>query len=281
MSSNGRTILVTGATGQQGGATSRQLLARGWPVCALTRNPDGTAAQALAQAVAEVVQGDLDDRASLDAVLSGVYGVFSFPNMAMGIDGEVRQGKIVADAAKEARVQHFVQGSVGAADRNSGVPHFESKWQVEEYVRSLGLPATFLRPAYFMENLNWKREQILNGTLESMGLETGTAVQMVAVEDIGAFVTLAFENPNEYIGLALELAGDEITEAQMADVLTRVTGRTVNLTQPEGPPLYEDMVTMVNWFNAEGYAADIPALRNRYSELMDFETWLQKSGWGA
>jgi uncharacterized protein YbjT (DUF2867 family) len=277
--SNSKTVLVTGATGQQGGAAARHLLNKGWSVRGLTRNPDSGSAQALAEAGAQVVQGDLDDRASLDAVLEGVYGVYSFPNMALGIEGEVRQGKIMADAAKAAGVQHFVQGSVGGVERDSGVPHFESKWQVEEYVRSLNLPATFLRPVFFLENLNWKRDQILNGTFESIGMVPDKAVQVIAVDDIGAFAALAFDNPQEYIGLALEIAGDELTEPQMVDTLSRITGRSITLTQPEGPPAYEDMVTMVNWFNEKGYEADIPALRERHPGLMDFETWLQVNHW--
>jgi len=277
--SNNKIILVTGATGQQGGATARQLLTKGWSVRGLTRNLDSAAAQALAKAGAEVVQGDLDDRTSLDAALEGVYGVYSFPNMALGIEGEVRQGKIMADAARAAGVQHFVQGSVGGAERKSGVPHFESKWQIEEYVRSLNLPATFLRPALFLENLNWKREQILNGTFESIGMNPDKLLQVIAVDDIGAFAVLAFENPQEYIGQALELAGDELTEPQMVEILSRITGRSIMLTQPEGPPAYEDMVTMVNWFNEKGYEADIPALRDLHPDLLDFETWLQVNHW--
>jgi uncharacterized protein YbjT (DUF2867 family) len=199
--------------------------------------------------------------------------------MALGIEGEVRQGKIMADAAKASGVKHFVQGSVGGAERNSGVPHFESKWQVEEYVRALDLPATFLRPTFFMENLSWKREQILSGSFESSGMNPDKPLQMIAVDDIGAFAVLAFENPQEYIGRALEIAGDELTEPQMVDTLAQLTGRSISLTQPEGPPPYEDMVKMVNWFNEKGYEADIPVLQAQYPDLMSFEVWLQRNGW--
>ncbi|MDX1524311.1 MAG: NmrA/HSCARG family protein [Anaerolineae bacterium] len=279
MINNNKLILVTGATGQQGGATARHLLNKGWAVRGLTRNPNSPAAQALAGAGAKVVQGDLDDRPSLDAALAGVYGVFSFPNMALGIEGEVRQGKLMADAAKAAGVKHFVQGSVGGADRQSGVPHFESKWQVEEYVRYLDLPATFLRPTYFMENLNWQREQILSGTYESIGMNPERPLQMIAVDDIGAFAALAFEHPQRYIGQALELAGDAVTEPQMVETLSRITGRSIRLTQPLGPSAYEDMAVMVKWFNDTGFEANIPALRDQYPDLTDFETWLKVKNW--
>lgn len=274
-------ILVTGATGQQGGATVRHLQKKGWLVRGLTRNSNSPAAKALAEAGIEVVQGDLDDRASLDAALDGAYGVYSFPNMTSGIESEVRQGKIMADAAKAAGIKHFVQGSVGGVERNSGVPHFESKWQVEEYVRELGLPATFLRPTYFMDNFNWKRDQILSGTYESMGMEPDQPLQMIAVDDIGAFAALLFENPQTYIGQGIELAGDELTEPQIVETMARVIGHPIELVPPSGPPPYEDMAQMVTWFNEKGFEADIPALRTQYPALMTLESWLHKNGWGA
>lgn len=102
---------------------------------------------------------------------------------------------------------------------------------------------------------------------------------MIAVDDIGAFVALAFENPQEYTGQAIEIAGDEFTEPQIADVLAKVIGRPIDLAQPEGPPAFADMVTMVNWFNEKGYEVDILALRVRHPGLMTFETWLRKNGW--
>jgi len=274
-----RVILVTGATGQQGGATARHLIDQGWTVRGLTRNSEGASAEALAKLGAQVVQGDLDDRTSIDAALDGVYGVYSFPNMAMGIDNEIRQGKLMADAAKAAGVKHFVQGSVGGVERNTGVPHFDSKWEIEEYVRSLGLPATFLRPVFFMDNLNWKREQILGGVYEGMGMSPEKPLQLIAVNDIGAFAALVFAQPERWIGQGLEIAGDELTEVQMADVMTRVTGRPVALVQPTAPPTSEDMAAMVQWFDEKGYEADIPALRTRLPTLMDFEGWLRQAGW--
>lgn len=277
MNSNDKVILVTGATGQQGGATARHLLSNGWLVRGLTRNANSPAAKTLAKIGVEVIQGNLDDRTALDIALEGTYGVFSFPNMTLGIEGEVRQGKMVADAAQAAGVKHFVQGSVGGVERNSGVPHFESKWQVEEYVRARGLPATFLRPVFFMENLNWKRDQILNGTFESMGMKPDKPLQMIAADDIGAFAALVFENPQTYLGHGLEIAGDELTEPQMVETMAKIIGRQINLVAPAGPAPTEDMAKMFAWFNKKGYEADIPALRTIYPDLMTFETWLRRN----
>ena len=207
MNNSEKTIVVIGATGQQGGATARHLLAQGWRVRALTRDPQGAAAQALAAAGAEVVSGNMDDRASLDQAFAGAYGVFSVQNFWLpdvGAAGEVRQGKIVADAAKAAGVRHFVYTSVGGAERQTGLSHFDSKWQIEEYVRSLSLPATVLRPVFFMENLTSPMMGPRDGVLAN-ALRPTTSLQMIAVEDIGYFAALAFARPQEFIGKAIEL----------------------------------------------------------------------------
>ena len=281
MESNEKVVLVTGATGQQGGATARHLLAHGWSVRALTRDPNSPPAQALGEAGAEVVQGDLGDRTSLDRALSGVYGVYSMQTPYLGVDAEERQGKALADAASAAGVQHFVYASVGGAERNTGIPHFESKWGIEKHVHELGLPATVLRPVFFMENFNPQRESILNGTFTSRGLKPDKRLQLIASDDIGAFAALAFANPQDYIGQSLELAGDELTEPQMVETMAKVIGRPVSIVPADGPPRNEDLVKMMDWFNEKGYEADIPALRARYPGLMTFETWLRRSGWAG
>ena len=285
MDRSSQIILVTGATGQQGGATARHLLANGWRVRALTRDPNKPAAQALAQMGAEVVQGDNEDSASLEAALKGVYGVFSVQNNWLpnvGLAGEVRQGKLIAEAAKAARVRHFVYTSVGGAERNTGIPHFESKWQIEQYIQSLGLPATILRPVAFMENYNWSRPAILNGTLASIGLRPDKAHQVIAVDDIGALAALAFARPEEFIGRGIEIAGDQLTEPQIAETFSRVIGRPVQLGQMTfGPNRQPDpeAIRMFQWFNDVGYQADIPALRKLYPPLKTLETWLRQTGW--
>ena len=152
-SNAGRVILVSGATGQQGGSVARNLLEWGFAVRALTRDAEKAAARELADLGAEVVGGDLEDRASIERVLDGVYGVFSVQQFwEVGVEGEVRQGILLADAAKEAGVEHFVYSSVGSAHRDTGIPHFDSKWDVEEHVRASGVPYTVLRPVFFMQN---------------------------------------------------------------------------------------------------------------------------------
>lgn len=164
---------------------------------ALTRDAGKPAAQELKALGAEIVPGDLDDRAQLDAAFQGAYGVFSVQNYWLpnvGFEGEVRQGKNVVDAAKAAGVQHLVYSSVGSAHRGMGQKHFDSKWQIEQYIHTLGVPCTILRPVFFMENYNWSRAYILNGIFTGMGLRPEKEIQSVAVEDIGVFAALVFAN---------------------------------------------------------------------------------------
>jgi uncharacterized protein YbjT (DUF2867 family) len=278
-----RLILVCGATGKQGGAVARSLLDRGYRVRALTRDPQKPEAQALADQGAEVVQGDMEDRTAMDRVLEGTYGVFSVQNFwETGYDGEVRQGKTVADAAKETGVEHFVYSSVGSAHRQTGIPHFESKWQVEEHVRQIGLPYTILRPTYFMQNWEWSREMILGGTL-AQPFDPDKPLQQVAVEDVGAFTAIAFEKPDRWIGREVDLAGDEQSMTEIAQTFGRVIGREVNYYQVPWDQFEEQMgeeaTLNLRWINDVGYEADIAALRQEYPELTTFERYLRSHGW--
>ena len=278
-------IAVTGATGQQGRAVAKKLLEDGWKVRALTRDPNKPAAQELKSLGAEIFPGDMDNSAELDAAFEGAYGVFSVQNFWLpnvGFEGEVRQGKAVADAANAAGVQHLVYSSVGSAHRGMGQKHFESKWIIEQYIHGLDIPYTILRPVAFMENYNWSRAQILNGAFIGMGARPEKGLQLIAVEDIGVFVALVFANRNQYLGRTLELAGDELTELQIADTFTKVIGRPVTLNLPShevGRQPDEEMIAMFNFFNGQGYDADIPALRKLHPGLLNLEQYLRKNGW--
>jgi uncharacterized protein YbjT (DUF2867 family) len=284
MDGPGKVILVSGATGQQGGAAARHLLAGGWRVRALVRDPEKAAARALATAGAELVVGDMSDRPALEQALRGAHGAFSVQNFWLpdvGAEGEVRQGTNLADAAQAAGVRHFVYTSVGGADRKTGIPHFESKWRIEQHIRGLGLPATIFRPVFFMESYTWNRDQILGGTFFSSGLHPERRLQLIAVDDIGALVRLAFERPEEFVGRALEIAGDGLTEPQIAAVFSRVIGRPVTVAPAPPSPWNTgpEAEKMTRWLNEEGYRADITALRRIHPGLQTLEQHLRRSGW--
>ena len=282
-----KTVLVTGATGRQGGAVIRHMLPKAWRLRALTRKADDSMVQSLASQGIEVVRGDLEDPASLERAARGAYGVYSVQDFwAVGAKREVQQGKNMADAAKKVGVGHFVYSSVGGAERNSGIDHWESKWEVENYIRKLGLPATMIRPAAFMENYYIDQVEIgiLKGKLMDP-IRADKAYQTIASEDIGGFVALAFERPKEFIGMELEIAGSELTNPEAAQVFSRVLGKPVKFQKLPMPMvrlvLGKEFYQMFRWFNQAGFKANISELRRKYPEvpLRTLEEWLRAEGW--
>jgi uncharacterized protein YbjT (DUF2867 family) len=280
------TILVFGGTGKQGGATARELLRRGRTVRALVRDPQSAGAQALADAGAVLVRGDLNDEASLRAAMDGVSGVFSVQTFRTpgGPDAEERQGKAVADAAADAGVAHFVYSSVGGAERDSGVPHFESKRNIEQHIEKLGLPATILRPVMFCDVFHDIGPRLVDGQLVlGLWLRPEVSVQCIATADIGAFAADALCDPDAWIGRQVEIAGDELTGPQMAAAFERVTGQPVRyqpLPIEKLRAVREDLAAMFDWLDREGYRADLPALRRHRPNLITLETWLTTE-WAA
>ncbi len=279
-----KTILVTGATGNQGGATARHLLTRGFSVRALTRNPDRAQAHLLARKGAQIVAGNLNDGASMEKALKGAYGVFSVQNFwEHGAVEEIKQGKGLIDAARMAGVSHFVYSSVASADRDTGLPHFESKRIIENHLRASGLNYTILRPVFFMENLYADRERIKLGRL-SLALPPEARLQMIAVDDIGAMAALAFAEPENFLGRTLEIAGAEMTLPQLAQILSETIGREVTTEEIPLDALRKanpEMADMFAWLAGRGYEVDIPGLRAHYPWLKTFGEWVRSSGWEA
>jgi uncharacterized protein YbjT (DUF2867 family) len=275
-------ILVTGATGHQGGAALRHLSERGFSCRALTRDPANPKARRLVGSGIEVVRGDMDDPASLTRALDGVDGVYAVQTpYESGVEAETRQGINLIDAAKRSRITHFVYSSVGAADRRTGIPHFDSKFRIEEHLRGTGLRYTILRPVFFMENWLNMRNAIEGGAL-TLPLEPATRLQMIAVDDIGGMAAAAFEHPGKWQQRSLEIAGDELSMTALAEALGRAAGRGVEYRQTpwdefeaqSGP----EVTTMYRWFQDAGYSADIPAVRQEYPRLTAFDRWLN-SNW--
>jgi uncharacterized protein YbjT (DUF2867 family) len=265
---NEKTILITGATGKQGGATLRHLARRGgFKLRALTRKPDGDAAKAVAALGAEVVAGDFNDAASLERAVAGAWGVFAVQNTwEAGVEGEEEQGKRFAKIARDKGVQHFVYTSVGSANRKTGIPHFDNKFRVEETVKQLGFPShVILRPVFFMENL--PSPWFLNGDKLTTALKPETKLQMVAVDDIGKFSAKAFVEAEKFKGAEIEYAGDAVTMAEAAAAMSELTGKTITY-QPIPIEAVRanslDFALMLEWFDAVGYSADIPSLESRW-----------------
>ncbi len=286
------TILVTGATGLQGGATDRALLAAGARVRALVRDPGSAAAAHLAVEGVELVRGDLDDPDSLRAAMAGAAGVFSVQTFMTpaGLGGEVRQGRAVAEAAAAAGVQHVVYSSVGGADRRSGVPHFDSKRAVERRLAALPVPTTVLRPTFFMDNFAAHGPDLVDGALTvRLALRPDTRVQLIAVADIGEIAAVAFADPDRHAGTALEVAGDELTAEGLAAALGAAAGlparfEQLALAEVAGNPhipFAPEIAVMFEWLQTDGYAADIAAVRALHPGLLTFADWLRGGAWTA
>jgi uncharacterized protein YbjT (DUF2867 family) len=262
-----RVILVTGATGKQGGALIKELVGQGWTLRAMTRHPEGEAAQKLRASGADVMAGDFDDTASLERALAGAWGVFGVQNTwEAGVEREEEQGKRLAQLARDAGVQHYVYASVGSAHRHTGIPHFENKARVEEIVRSLGFPSYVIyRPVFFMENLTspW----FLNGNTIYSALDPATVLQMIAVADIGKYAARAFTDAERLNGRAFDIAGDARTLPETAEVLGRAFGRQINYVRiplEEVRKNSEDFALMLDWFDKVGYDADIDGMAREF-----------------
>ncbi|MEX5708392.1 NmrA/HSCARG family protein [Parafrankia sp. FMc6] len=281
-----KVILVTGATGRQGGAAAARLLAAGWPVRALTRDPTSAAARRLAEAGAQVIVGDLDDRGSLDAAAEGAHGVFSVQQGALGtppvpFEDEVGRGRNVADAAAAARVPHLVYASVAGVERGGGGRAFASKRAIEEHIRRIDIPATILRPASFMENYADPAFGVQTGTLATP-FAPDIPEQLIALDDIGAFVALAFTDPVRYLGRAVAIAGDALRPGRTAEALSRATGREIRYVHVPVDAVRTqsaDGADVAGFLNGHGgYGVDIAAARALHPGLMNFETWLSGQG---
>jgi uncharacterized protein YbjT (DUF2867 family) len=277
-----RTVLVTGATGQQGGAVAHALLRRGHAVRALTRKPDGPAARALAASGVQVLAGSFDDEATIVAAARGADVGYLMGNFyEAGFDGETRQGIQAADAMKAAGIGHLIYSSVGSANRATKIPHFDSKFLVEEHIGNLGVPFTISAPVAFMENVAapWALDTLRGGTLAGV-LPPERPLQLVSLHDIGEFVVSLVDRREAVFGQRFDIAGDEVTGPEQARHLAAAIGRPLAYQQIPLIAIREqsqDTATMAEWFEKVGYSADIAALRRDSPEVV----WQRFSEWAA
>ncbi len=269
-------ILVTGATGKQGGSVVRSLLKRGEKVHALVRDENKPSARELEKLGAKLVLGSFDDKLSLEKAMHGARGVFSVQNFfEVGFDKEVEQGKTIADIARKTGVEHLVFGSVIGADRNSGIPHFESKWQIEQHIKSIGIKATIMRLVAYMDNM-FTYQWYANGRIY-LPLRADAQWQLISTIDIGEFAAIAFANPKA-LPETIELAGDQMTPVQLAQTFSRVLGQEVKFEQQPMSELRaysHELALMFEWFNDKANFADLAALRAIHPELHSVESWLK------
>jgi uncharacterized protein YbjT (DUF2867 family) len=283
-----KTVLVAGATGQQGGAVARSLVKRGHRVIGLTRSASHL--KGLATAGIEGAQGDLTERSTLTPFLRNVDGFFIVttpfgPDFSVHPEKEVQQGTTAIDAANAAAVPHVVLSSVASADQNTGIPHFESKAKVEQFLRASRIPHTITRPVAFMDNYTspWMTSSLQRGIME-VPLPPTIRQQLVAVKDIGEIVARAFDDPRKAIGQTVELAGDEVPFGDLPAALSKKLGHPIRyVEQPEEEArkiMGDDGLRMFQFFKTIGYRVDIAALEaawgyrmTRFPEFLDAVDW--------
>jgi uncharacterized protein YbjT (DUF2867 family) len=277
------TVLVTGATGKQGNALARRLLARKHKVRAFTRDPGSRAARELERAGAQIVRGSFDDAGSMERAARGVDAVFAMatPYGPGGAEAEVEQGRALAAAAKAAGVPHLVYSSVANADRDTGIPHFDSKLEIERHIRTLGVPFTIVAPVFFMDNFTspMMLPGLRNGKLAAP-LPATRKLQQIALSDIAAFTTLVIERREQFFGQRIDIASDERSGAETVDVLSGPTKK--KLQYSEIPLAHvragnQDLAKMFEWFDRVGYSTDIEALRRDHPEV----GWHTLASWAA
>ena len=281
-----RTVLVSGATGKQGGAVAHRLLERGHTVRAITRHPDSAPARALAAKGATVLQADMLDRSALDAAAHGVDTVFAMSTpFEAGTEAETRQGVTLADAGARAGA-FVVYTSVANADRGTGVPHFDSKHAVERHLQAIGARHAVIAPAYFMENVGFVRDQLRQGVFPTP-LSAGRKLAQVALSDIATVAVAVIEDPERHTGARYDLAGDELSAEEQIAVMERVTGRTLAYFQLPMDmvrhTMGDDGVRMYEFFERSGYAVDREQLRAAFPGLRPttFEAWARSFDWEA
>lgn len=281
-----KSVLVTGATGQQGGGLSRILLRRGHHVRAFTRKPDGPAAGELKKLGAEVVAGDLGDLRSVERAAKGVDVAYLVATpYEQGPAAEARFGTTGLDGMRRAGVPYIVYSSVSDADRKTGIPHFDSKAEVEEHLKRLGTDYSIVAPVFFSENLlaPWLSAGLAQGVLAT-GVLPDRRLQIISLPEIAEFTTLAVERPKTFRGKRINIASDEPTLPEIARVLSEVTGRKLAYSPiplDQVRKQSEDFAKMYDWFNRVGYSADLAKLRADYPEVhwRTFGDWARDQDW--
>lgn len=279
-------VLVTGATGRQGGTVLRHLHARGHRLRALVRDRTAPAAVALQRLGVELFQGSLEDASAIEQAAQFVDVAFLMTTpFDKGVEGERAQGLTAVDALRAGDVPFVVYSSVASAPQRTGIPHFDSKFAVEHHLRSSGVPFAIVGPVAFMENAvsPYSLPALRQGTL-GLGLPPDKPLQMLAVEDLGAFDTFVVENPTRFRGQRVEIAGDELTGLQQAEVLSRRAGRPIRFQPIPFDVLRqrsEDLARMSEWMSQHGYAVKIDRLRTDYPNIgwHRFDDWAAEQDW--
>lgn len=285
---NEQTVLVLGATGQQGGAVVRALNGNSGAVRALVRNPDHPTARKLAADGVDIFHGDFGDAESLRMALAGADGVFSIqpnsgePDSGITDSDEVRFGKLIASLAVDAGVRHIVYSSASIISRGeTGIPNLDCKREIEEHIRGLPIAFTIVRPATFMELLA-RRDFWSDGHLISFFADPDRRLELIAVDDIGRIAAAVLNDRDRFAGKSINLAGDELTATDIASAISQAMGRPISYQRfpdelLERQPVLARAVHLFETGAAAGNA-EIAALNDTFGMLTSLKSWLAGSG---
>jgi len=251
-------------------------------VYALTRNTHSPAAEDLHDKGANIIKGDLDDSDSLIHAVNDVESIFLMGTpFEDGTEGEIRRGKLMADIAKDKGIEHLVYSSVANADKNTGIPHFESKYKVEQHIKNLQIPYTIIGPTFFMENL--LGQGLRQGQL-ALPLSPSTILQQSALDNIAEFSSLVLEHREPFLEKRIDIASDEVTGEQITKILSNESGVHIRYVQIPLDRVYqsnEDMARMHEWYEKVGTGIDITRLHQEYPKVnwMTFKNWAENQNW--
>lgn len=275
-------IFVTGATGNQGGAVVKNLISKGFHVKALVRNPAASSAKLIAQQDVEIIKGDLDDPASYQQHLQESDGVFCNLSFKDGIEKEIKQGFNLINLSKEKNVKYFVYSSVIGCDLNTGIPHWDSKFKIENYIKSSGINFTILRPSSLYENLliPQVKSRIIKGKLV-LPTHKNKVQQFISSEDVGSVTTTLFSNPEKYLNSTIILAAEQMDGEQLAVLFSKVMGKEIKFQQL--PMIIVRLVMgkglakMFRWINNNDalFVKDISALQKEFPGMLSLEEWIK------
>lgn len=270
--------VVLGATGNQGGAVLHALQDAGKPVRAVVRFTDSDRSLELADRGIPLAVADIATGKGLDDAFADAAGVFALTTpFESGADAEVGQGDNIIAAAMSAGVPHLVFSSVASADRNTGVPHFDSKYEVEKKLAASSIPHTIVGPTYFYDNLLGGLDALKAGVIP-MGMPAEKPLQQLSRRDLGRFVAMIFDAPADFAGRRIDLASDEITPDGMAEAVSAATGQRVHAESFDPERISSpDMRAMFTFLATEGYSVDVAALHAAYPQIgwESFSDWAQ------
>ncbi|GAC47619.1 NmrA/HSCARG family protein [Gordonia aichiensis] len=270
--------VVLGATGNQGSAVLHALQDAGKPVRAVVRFTDSDRSLELADRGIPLAVADIATGKGLDDAFADAAGVFALTTpFESGADAEVGQGDNIIAAAMITGVPHLVFSSVASADRNTGVPHFDSKYEVEKKLAASSIPHTIVGPTYFYDNLLGGLDALKAGVIP-MGMPAEKPLQQLSRRDLGRFVAMIFDAPADFAGRRIDLASDEITPDGMAEAVSAATGERVHAESFDPERISSpDMRAMFTFLATEGYSVDVAALHAAYPQIgwESFSDWAQ------